>query len=118
MFEKILSICSATIMRFITHTFEDGLHCISSHTFDFLKNPLYHQDMPTLTIPKELTRAGDLIIVPRKEYDALVHFRISNVREVAMTPAQKRSLIRARKNFAAGKFLTPHELRQKLARQD
>lgn len=74
--------------------------------------------MPTITIPKELAHAGDLVLIPRKEYDALVHFRISNVREVAMTPVQKRALIRARKNFAAGKFFTPHELRQKLARRD
>ena len=74
--------------------------------------------MPTLTIPKDLARTGELILVPRKEYDELLRFRMSNVREVDITLAQKRALARARKNLAAGKFLTPHELRQKLARQD
>ncbi|MFY9462730.1 MAG: hypothetical protein WAP52_00905 [Candidatus Sungiibacteriota bacterium] len=74
--------------------------------------------MPTLTIPRELAKSGELILIPRKEYNELLHLRISNVREVDMTLAQKRALVRARKNLAAGKFLTPHELRQKLARQD
>ena len=74
--------------------------------------------MPTLTIPRELVRSGELILIPRKEYDELLHFRMSSIREVDMTLAQKRALIRARKNLAAGEFLTPHELRQKLARQD
>ena len=72
--------------------------------------------MPTLTIPRELARIGELVLIPRKEYDELLHFRMNNVREADMTPAQKRALIRARKNLAAGEFLTPHELRQKLAR--
>ena len=74
--------------------------------------------MPTLTIPKELAQTGELILIPRKEYDELLHFRMNNIREVSITLAQKHALIRARKNLAAGKFLTPHELRQKLARQD
>lgn len=72
--------------------------------------------MPALTIPRELAKTGELVLIPRKEYDRLLHFRMNNVREVDMTLAQKRALARARKNLAAGKFLTPHELRQKLAR--
>lgn len=28
--------------------------------------------MTTLTIPKQLTKSGDLVIIPRKEYEALL----------------------------------------------
>lgn len=70
--------------------------------------------MPTLTIPKELTKKGELVIIPRKEYEEFLRFRRKALPEVSMTRAQKRSLMQARKNLAQGKYLTLDELKQKL----
>ena len=70
--------------------------------------------MPILTIPKTLTKKGELVVIPRKEYEEFLRSRIKIVREVSMTPAQKRALERARKNLAQGKYLTLDELKQKL----
>lgn len=70
--------------------------------------------MPTITIPKNLSEDEKLIVVPRKEYEEFLRFRLKNIEEVKMTSAQKRALARARKNLAQGYFLTIHELKRKL----
>lgn len=74
--------------------------------------------MPIITIPKELVIKGELAVIPRKEYEEFLRFRLKNIKEVTMTPAQKKALERARKNFAKGNFLTFHELQQKLGLKD
>lgn len=74
--------------------------------------------MPIITIPKELAIQGELAVIPRKEYEEFLRFRLKNIKEVAMTPVQKKALERARKNFARGKFLTLYELQQKLGLKD
>jgi len=70
--------------------------------------------MTTITIPKELSKKGELVIIPRTEYDEFLRFRLKKIEEVIMTPLQKRMLERARRNLARGKFLTIYELKQKL----
>jgi len=60
--------------------------------------------MSTITIPKTLAQKGDLVVVPRKEYEALLSFR--TYREVRMTKAQKQALRRAEKNLSAGKTVS------------
>ncbi len=70
--------------------------------------------MVAVTIPRELTKKGDLVVIPRKEYEEFLKFRLRKVKEVKMTAAQKRALQRARRNLARGNYLTIHELRQKL----
>lgn len=66
----------------------------------------------TITIPKQLTKQGELVVVPRKEYEELLMFR--QMKEFTPTPAQKRALARAERNFLMGKTLSYHELIQKL----
>jgi len=68
--------------------------------------------MSTITIPKKLAARDDLIVIPRKEYEALL--ALKPVKEFIPTTAQKRALIRAQKNRKAGKSLTINELRKKL----
>ncbi len=63
-------------------------------------------------IPKTLAQKDDLVVLPRREYEALLEFK--NYREVPMTKAQKTALRRAEKNLAAGKTLSFHELVKKL----
>lgn len=68
--------------------------------------------MNTITIPKTPAPKDDLVVIPRKEYEALLSFR--TYREVRITRAQKQALRRAEKNLSAGKTLSYHELVRKL----
>lgn len=68
--------------------------------------------MNTITIPKKLVEKDDFVIIPRREYEALLEFR--KIREFTPTPAQKRALRRAESNFRRGKTLSYHELVRKL----
>lgn len=68
--------------------------------------------MNTVTIPKKLASRGDLVVIPRKEYEALLGLK--KIREFIPTAAQRNALIRARKNRKEGKYLTINELRRKL----
>lgn len=68
--------------------------------------------MTLITIPKKLLQKDDLIVVPRREYEALLKRRIS--REFAPTAAQKRALKRAMGEYRTGKTLPYDELVRKL----
>lgn len=68
--------------------------------------------MPTITIPKELANKGDLVVIPRREYEALV--RLRKMREFVPTASQKKALAEAEKNLKGGKTLSFHELSRKL----
>ena len=68
--------------------------------------------MNTITIPKNLAKKDDLVVIPRREYEALLALR--QVREFVPTAAQKRALLQARKNRKEGRYLTINELRKKL----
>lgn len=68
--------------------------------------------MPLLTIPKTLIKEGDLIIIPRKEYESLLELK--KIKEFMPTPAQKRALARAEKNLKRGKTLSYNEFTKKL----
>ncbi len=72
--------------------------------------------MPTITIPKKITRGAELVVIPKKDYEKLLFGRI--IKEYQPTASEKRALARARKNRAAGKFLTIDELKQKLGFAD
>ncbi len=68
--------------------------------------------MNTITIPKKLAQRDDLIIVPRREYEALLALR--KLKEFTPTSAQKKALSKAEINFRQGKTLTYNELVRKL----
>lgn len=70
--------------------------------------------MSTITIPRELTKKGELVIIPRKEYEEFLRHRLKEAGELALTASQKKRLQKARKNLAAGKYLTVYELKRKL----
>jgi len=65
-----------------------------------------------ITIPKSLAQMGDLMLVPRKEYESLLVLR--KYKEYTPTLAEKRALKRARLNREKGNYLTIDELRKKL----
>lgn len=68
--------------------------------------------MNTVTIPKKLAQNGDLIVVPRKEYEALIE--LSAIKEFTPTKIQKQALVQAEANLKNRKTLSFHELAQKL----
>jgi len=68
--------------------------------------------MAVITIPKRLAKKGDLIVIPRKEYEEFL--RLREIKTFRMTDSQKRALARARNDFKLRKTLTLDELRKKL----
>lgn len=70
------------------------------------------QSMTTITIPKKLAQQGELVILPKKEYETLLEFR--TIKEFSPTNAQKRALLKAEENFKKGKTLSFNDLSRKL----
>lgn len=68
--------------------------------------------MNTITIPKSLAQKGDLVVVPKQEYEELQEFK--KVKEFTPTSAQKRALARAEENFRRGKTLSYNDVVRKL----
>ena len=69
-----------------------------------------------ITIPREMVRKGELVLIPRKEYEEFSNWRksIKFFKTFKPTPAQKRELKKARQDFQQKKFITLNELKQKL----
>ena len=68
--------------------------------------------MNTITIPKSLIKNDDLVILPRKEYEALVGLK--QFKEFTPTATLKKALVTAEKNFSSGKTLSYDALVKKL----
>ena len=68
--------------------------------------------MNIITIPKTFI-SGDLIVLPKKEYEALLGSFLKK-REVNLTVSQKKKLSEVRKNISKGNFFNINELRTKL----
>ncbi len=66
----------------------------------------------TISIPKKLAKKGDLVVIPREEYEALLELK--KIKEFEPTPAQKKSLAQAESNLRKGKSLSYNELVRKL----
>jgi hypothetical protein len=60
--------------------------------------------MNILTIPRKFTKKDDLIVIPRKDYEALLHY---GKPEGRLKPAVKRRLTRLHKDVVKGKNLSP-----------
>lgn len=70
--------------------------------------------MTIITLPHEFSKEKELVIIPRRELEELLLMAKKNLREVEMTPFQKKILLKARINKKSGKLLTLDELREKL----
>jgi len=58
----------------------------------------------------------DLVIIPRKEYEAFLKFK--KIKEFSLTVTQKRALVKAEKNLKQNKTLSYDDLVQKLGFTD
>lgn len=72
--------------------------------------------MKMVTIPKNLAKKGDLVVVPKKEYEALLELK--KMKEFAPTAAQKRALVAAENNLKRNKTFSYNELVRKLGFAD
>lgn len=72
--------------------------------------------MATVTIPKELTQKGELIIIPRKEYEKFSNWQklIKSFKTFIPTTTEKKMIKRAREDYKKGNYLTIGELKHKL----
>ncbi|MEK9173586.1 MAG: hypothetical protein AAB594_03390 [Patescibacteria group bacterium] len=71
--------------------------------------------MTTITIPKEAVK-DDLVIIPKKKYEELLRSEmiVKSFKTYTPTAAEKRTIAKARKEFARGEYLTLNELRNSL----
>ena len=68
----------------------------------------------TITIPKQLIRKGELVIIPRSEYEEFLHWQ-RIVKTFKSTVVEKRDLMEARKDFAKGNYIGLKDLKNELA---
>lgn len=72
--------------------------------------------MNTITIPHKIALQGDLVVVPRKEYEELLVLK--QFREFKPTAAQKKALLHAEQNLNKKRTLSYNELVKKLGFTD
>ena len=73
-----------------------------------------------ITIPKEIIKKGDLVLIPRKEYEEFSEWRevIKLFKLFIPTVAQKKDLRKARQDYKEGRYLSINELKRKLEIKD
>ncbi|MBI2514626.1 hypothetical protein HYV91_00335 [Candidatus Wolfebacteria bacterium] len=67
--------------------------------------------MSTITIPKELIRNDDLVVIPRREYEELARFWVNAER---LTKSQKQAISKGFRDIKQGKFLTSRQVKNEL----
>ncbi len=67
--------------------------------------------MNILSIPQELIKEKELVLISRRTLEDLLRRVIPSVR---LTVLQKKALVRARKNRSAGAYLSLNEIKAKL----
>ena len=60
--------------------------------------------MKVITIPKALSQEGELVVIPRREYEKLLQLR--KIQEFRPTAKHKGALKRAERNLKKGKTLS------------
>lgn len=66
-------------------------------------------DQGVVTIPKDLTRLGELVVVPRRDYEDYLSWR-RNIKFFKPTAAEKKDLKQARADLAKGNYISLDEL--------
>jgi hypothetical protein len=80
-------------------------------TFDF--GLWYIIDVVTLTIPKNLIKNNDLVIIPRREYEEFLVLK-KTIEIVKPTKSELQAIERGRKEIKKNKYIFWHELKQEL----
>ncbi|MBU1160066.1 hypothetical protein KKD04_02710 [Patescibacteria group bacterium] len=69
--------------------------------------------MTTITIPKELSKKGELVIIPRTEYDEFLELK-KVIPTFKPTRSDLLALKRGRKAIKEGKYITWRKLKNEL----
>jgi hypothetical protein len=69
--------------------------------------------MSVITIPKQLMREKELVLIPKKEYDEFLGLK-KVIKTVKPNAAEKRVIERGRRAVAKGDFVTLDELKKEL----
>lgn len=67
--------------------------------------------MNTITIPQKLVKNDDLVVMPRKDYERLLHFWAS---AAEITKKEKLAIEKGFREIKQGKFLTSKQLKHEL----
>ena len=70
--------------------------------------------MNVVTIPKKLPQKGELVLIPRKEYEEFLEFR-KMIPIVKASPSELRIIKRSEKEIREGKYIPWHEFKRELA---
>ena len=78
--------------------------------------------MNTITLPKEITKREDLIVIPRKKYEEFLGSRKTtdffepprNFKTYKPTAAEKKEIAAARRDFEEGRYLEWHQFKHEL----
>lgn len=70
--------------------------------------------MNIITIPKKLASKGDLVVIPRKDYEEFLQLRRA-IPMVRASRAELRAIERSEKEISEGKYISWHELKRELA---
>lgn len=70
-----------------------------------------------ITIPKEMVRRGDMVIILREEYEEFSRWKtlVRAFKTFVPTQRQRRDLGNARRDYKKGKYLNLNEFESKLA---
>ena len=71
--------------------------------------------MTTITITKELAKKGELVLIPKSEYEEFLNLR-KIVRIMKPTHGEKKAVLRGRKEIRSGKHIAWNVLKNELAR--
>ncbi|MBI2122093.1 MAG: hypothetical protein HYT98_03140 [Candidatus Sungbacteria bacterium] len=70
--------------------------------------------MNVVTIPQKLAQKGDLVVVPRREYEALLRRQPKLIPVIKLTPLEMRAIEKSEKELARGDYVTLDELEHEL----
>jgi len=73
--------------------------------------------MNTITIPKNLIKNDDLVIIPRQKYEELLDLE-KIIKIVKPIKSELQAIEQGRKEIKKGKYISWYELKQKLARNN
>ena len=72
--------------------------------------------MNIVTIPKKLAQGGDLVVIPREEYEEFLALK-KIIPVVKATKEEMRAIRRGEREFREGKYVEWAQLKKELARR-
>ena len=66
-----------------------------------------------IAIPKELSKTGELVIIPRSDYEEFLRLK-KIIPLVELTPSERKAIKQAKKEIKQGKYLTLNQLKNEL----